>query len=343
MIEKRTIDISTGIIFRTILILLGIWFLYVIRDIVAILFIAIIITSAIEPMVNWINDKKIPRSLAVLIIYVALFLIIGTVIYFLIPPLISQTKDFAQNFPLYADKVTNIFQGVKNYSQSYNLAINGQEIIQNISNGLSKSSSAIFSTTVGLFSGFISVVIVMSLTFYMSMKKDGMKNFVIAVTPENYQDYAVSAIERIKIKIGRWMQGQLFLMLTIFALDFMVLYFLNIPYALILAIIGGLLEIIPYIGPIISAVIPIMLGFMISPITGMLVAIFYIVIHQLEGHVIVPNVMKKAVGLNPIVVILVLLIGAKLDGAVGAILSVPVATAVSVFVDDLVEKKEKNQ
>lgn len=168
-----------------------------------------------------------------------------------------------------------------------------------------------------------------------------MKGFVVAITPSKYHDYAVSSAEKIKVKIGRWMQGQLLLMLIIFALDFLALHFLNVPYALILAILGGLLEIVPYLGPIISAVPAVIFGFLVSPLTGILVLAVYIVIQQVEGHIITPQVMKKALGLNPIVVILALLVGAKIGGVLGAILSVPITTAMSVFVDDLVEKKKE--
>lgn len=338
MNEKRTVEISTGIVFRTILIILAIWFIYVIRDIVAILFIAVIVTSAIEPAINWMNNRKIPRSLAVLILYLALVFLVGMVIYFIAPSLISQFKDFSQNFPSHISKISGIFQGFQKYAESNSVVFNTQNFLQSLSDRLTSSSFSIFSTTIGVFSGFISVVVILSLTFYMSVKKDGMKSFVIALTPEKYQNYAVSATEKIKIKIGKWMQGQLFLMFTIFVLDFTALYFLKVPYALILAIFGGLLEIIPYLGPIISAIPAVILGFLISPLTGILVIATYVVIQQVESHIITPQVMKKAVGLNPIVIILVLLIGAKIGGALGAILSVPITTAISVFVEDLVDK-----
>jgi predicted PurR-regulated permease PerM len=341
MLEKRTIDISTGIIFRTVLILLGIWFLYVIRDIVAIFFIALIVTAAIEPTVNWMNRNKIPRSLAVLIIYIVLLLVIGAVIYLMVPPFIAQFKDFSQNLPFYIERITRLFKGLESYAQSYNFNFGTQNILEDLGNNLTHSPATLFSTTIGVFSGFISMVVVMSLTFYMSVKKDGMKNFVVAVTPLKYQDYAVSVVERIKLKIGRWVQGQLFLMFSIFILDFLALYFLKVPYVLILAILGGLLEIIPYIGPTISAVPATILGFFVSPLTGIMTAAVYILIHQAEGHIIAPQVMKKAVGLNPIVVILVLLIGAKVAGVLGAVLSVPITTVLSVFVDDIVEKRSE--
>ncbi len=341
MLDKHTVDISTGIIFRTVLILLGIWFLFVVRDVIAILFIAIIITASIEPAVNWMHRKKIPRSLAVSIIYVILFAVLGTIIYFLIPPFVSQFKDFSENFPLYIEKLTSIFKGLESYIQAHQVLFSGQNFLQNISDSLTQSSFSIFSTTIGVFSGFISIVVILSLTFYMSVKEDGLKGFIVAITPEKYQDYAVLSGEKIKVKIGNKKKNFPCIHLTIFncIFYFATLYFLDVPYVLVLAILGGLLEIIPYVGPIIASVPAIILGFVISPLTGILVAAAYIIIQQIEGHVIVPQVMKKAVGLNPIVVILVLLVGAKIGGVLGAILSVPIATAVSVFVDDLVDKK----
>jgi predicted PurR-regulated permease PerM len=342
MMDKRTIDISTGIIFRTILILLGIWFLYVIRDIIAILFIAIIIAAAIEPMVDWMHRKKIPRALAVAIIYAILFSIIGAFFYFLIPPLVTQLKELASNLPLYSEKISIFFKGLESYGQTHSISFSGQNLFQNISDNIAQSSSAIFSTTIGVFTGFVSIVVVLSLIFYMSVKKEGLNSFVVAIMPAKYEKYAVSVAQRIKVKMGRWIQGQLFSMLAIAVLDFSVLYFLGVPYALILAILGGLLEIIPYVGPIISAFPAVLSGFLVSPTIGLLVVAAYIIIHQIEGHVIIPNVMRKAVGLNPIIIILAILVGAKVSGVLGAILSVPIITALSVFVDDLMEKNPEN-
>ena len=122
--------------------------------------------------------------------------------------------------------------------------------------------------------------------------------------------------------------------------DFIGLAIVGVPYALILAIFAGIMEIIPYVGPIVSAVPGVVLGFLISPTLGFLALLVYLVSQQMENHVIVPQVMKKAVGLNPISVILALLIGARLGGAIGAILAIPVATGISLFINDLLEKRK---
>lgn len=338
MLEKTHVEISVGIIFRTILIILGLWFFYSIRDIIALLFIALVIVSGIEPAVNWMHNRKIPRPIGVGIIYILLFSIIGLSVSFLIPPMTEQFKELYQNLPGYSQNLENYFQGVKDYFQTQGNIFDIQKLIGNFGGSISEVSGNIFSKTIGVFSGFVSAIVVLVLVFYMAVKQDGIQDFVASVVPEKHKEYAISLTERIKAKIGKWMIGQLFLMLIIFLLDFAGLYFIGVPYALSLAIFAGLMEIIPYIGPIVSSIPAIILGLTISPMTGVLVIILGFAIHQFENHIIVPQVMKKAVGLNPIVVILALLIGLKLGGVLGAILAIPIVTAIGVVVEDLMKK-----
>lgn len=340
MLDKRTIDISTGIIFRTILILFGIWIVYIVRDVIAILFVSLIITAAIEPAVKKLIAIKIPRSFSVLIIFLVMFFIVGVLVSFLIPPIVSQFNNFIADFPERLDKFTKSFTGIENYFLSHGIVFSSQEFFQSLSDNLSQSSGRIFSTTVSIFHGFISLIAILSLTFYLSVKEEGMKNFIFSVVPEAHAAYAASLAERIRERIGMWLQGQIVLMLIIFVLDYVALYLLGVPYALILAVLAGVLEIIPYLGPLISAIPGVILGFLISPLTGLLVLAAYIIIQQFENHIIVPQVMKKAIGLNPVTVILALLVGAKLGGVFGAILAIPMAAAASVFIKDLLERKE---
>ncbi|MCD6149502.1 AI-2E family transporter [bacterium] len=338
--EKRTVNISTGIILKVAAVFLGLWFLYLIRDVIALFFVAILVMAAIEPSVNWLQGRKIPRSLSVLTVYIVLFLILGISASFLAPALISQFKDFSQDLPAYSEKVAGAFSRVKNFTESQGFNFNTQNFLENLSESLSQSSAKIFSTTVGVFSGFLSFVVIFSVAFYMSVKEKGMEKFLKSITPGGYKKQVVSVAEKIKAKIGRWMVGQLFLMFVIFILDFIALYLIGVPYALILAIIGGLLEIIPYLGPIIATILATLVGFLISPAKGLLVLLFYILIQQAENHIITPQIMKKAVGLNPVAVILALLIGVKVAGVLGAILAVPTATAIGVIAEYLIAKKD---
>ena len=179
----------------------------------------------------------------------------------------------------------------------------------------------------------------MVITFYMTIEEDGLKKFVRSIAPIEYQPYLVQKTNRIQVKMGGWLRGQLILMFIIGSLTYVGLLILDVPYALVLAIFAGLAEFVPFLGPLIAAVPAVFFSFSDSPWKAFGVVIFYIVLQQLENQVIVPKVMQKAVGLNPIVVIIVMLIGAKVAGLVGILLAVPATTIAWIFFADIFERK----
>jgi predicted PurR-regulated permease PerM len=338
--DTRQINISSVAIFKIVAILLGLWFLYMVRDVVVLLFLSVILTATFDSPLDWMAKRKIPRPLGVFIIYIALFLILGLLVSFLIPPLVSQFQSFANNLPVYSEKIATTLNGITQYAESYNIQFNTNEFLLNSTGNFLQSSNKIFSTTVEVFSFFISALVVLALTFYMSVKEDSLNKFLVSIMPKIHHEYSISVADRIKQKIGSWFAGQLLLMLIIFVLDFAALSIFRIPYALVLALLAGFLEIVPYLGPIISTVLASAIGFLISPVTGFMVLGILTIIQQIESNIIVPQLMKKAVGLDPIVVILALLIGAKLGGVPGAVLSVPIATSISVVAGDFFNHKE---
>ncbi len=332
---------STKIILKILLIVLGLGFLYAIRDILALFFVSVLIAAAIDPAIKFLQKSKLPRSVSVFLVYVLLLILIGTIISFLIPALVTQFNEFIKALPGYLDRLGEFLTGLKIFGETHGIIVDQQQIFENISQSIGQSSSGIFSTTVGIFSGAISLVAILTMAFYMSVREDGMENFFRTITPKKYQKQTIFLAEKIKSKIGLWMAGQLLLAIIIFILDYLFLLFLGIPYALILAIIGGVLEVIPYFGPIISAIIGTTIALFVSPLKGLFVLLGYIIIQQMENNILVPQIMKKAVGLNPLVVILSLLIGMKLAGTVGAVLAVPVATAIGVVAKDLLDLENK--
>ncbi len=338
--QKQEIEISTGIIFKTILILLAVWFLYLVMDVIALVFIAVIITSAMDPLVDWLQSKKIPRTAGVLGLFLALFLLIGLIVSFLIPPIIVQFQDFSQNFPRYFQAGQTSFAELRVFLAGKHINFDPQQLLDNFTGAFASLSGNIFSRTIDVFSGFISIIVVFSLAFYMTVEENGIKKFITSVTPDQYREYAVDLTTRIKEKIGKWMLGQLLLMLIIFVLDAIGLTLIGVPYALVLAVFAGVMEIVPYIGPIISAIPGMILGFMISPMTGFLAMLVYLIAQQLENNLIVPQIMKKAVGLNPVATIIALLVGLRLGGVMGAILAIPVATAISLAINDFIRLRK---
>lgn len=341
MSERTTVDISIGIIFRTVLIVLAVWFVYLIKDIIALLFIAIVMVAAMDPIVYRLHRRKIPRVVGVSIVYFCLLAVIGLIASFLVPTLVAQFEEFVRNLPDIARGLENSFQGLNAFFQAQHIALSTQSLLSDFGAEASGSFGGIFTATVGIFSFFVAAIIVLVMAFYMAIKEDGIKNFIVSVVPEKHKEYAGSLELRVQRKIGRWMLGQIFLMVIVFLLDFIGLSILGVPFALTLAILAGLMEIVPYIGPIVSAVPAVIVGLSVSPLTGFFVLILYIIVQQFEGHILLPQVMKKAVGLHPIATILALLIGLKLGGIPGAVLAIPIATAVSVFLGDLFEKPKE--
>lgn len=338
---NRIIDISSGTILRTIFILLLLWFLYLVRDILLLVFLAIIIVSAIDPIVDWFQKRKIPRSLTVIAVYVIFLFILSLTVFLLTPPLTNEIRGLGENVPQLVEKITGYFSSAREYASSHNLQQYVSNFLGSTAERISQTGSSIFSGTVSFIGGIFSFVVVLSIAFYMTVQEKGIKKFFASIVPDEHSKYALGLVDRIQFKMGRWLQGQFFLMFIVFALDYIGLLLIGAPYALVLALIAGILEIVPYIGPIISAVIAVAICFLHGPLTGLLALGVFGLVQQLEGYVLTPLIMKKAVGLNPVVVILALMIGAKLGGVIGIVVSVPVATVLGEVVNDLTKKEEK--
>ena len=344
MDKEQTINISTSTIVKILIFFLVISFLYLIKEVLLIIFVALVLASAFDPWVDWFQKRKIPRSLSILIIYIVLFAVITFAFVLIVPPISKEVTQLSENFPLYYEKIAN---GIQSFQSSGNLDAQAQ--LQKGLNSLGENLPGTLSNVVGtlfdIFGGIFSVLLVLVLTFYFTVQEGAMKGFLQSVTPVKAQPYLMRLYGRIQVKLGQWLRGQLILSVVIFALTFIGLTILGVPYALILAFIAGLFEIVPMIGPWMSAIPAVFFGFLQSPLMGISVVILYIVIQELENHLIVPKVMSKAVGLNPLIVIIAILVGMKLGGIVGALLAVPVATALSVFLKDLMDKKadQENQ
>lgn len=343
-VEKMQVSISIGTILKTIILLLVLGFLWLIKDVLALLFVAIILSAAFDPMVDYLHQKKVPRALSILGIYVIFLGLVAGAIILLAGPVVQQVKNIAYDADT-AHFYQKIQEGLENLNQigAKSGADQSSQGLSVITNSLSKASSGIFSFIVSLFGGIISFFIILVITFYLVAEEDGMKRFIRNIVPWKNQPYAMQLINKIQGRMGYWLRGQLFLSLIVFSLVYLGLSIIGVKYALILALTAGLFEIIPYLGPLLSAVPAVFFAFAESPTKALVVIGLYFLIQQAENHLIVPKVMGKSVGLNPIVVILSILIGARIGGAVGAILAVPVATAISVYFEELVDNKTKEE
>ncbi len=340
-IQVHKIEISPKSIWQSIGIVLLVLFLILIREVLLLLFLAIVVVSAAQPIVGWLEEKRIPRTAGSLLLYFLALTFLTGLFYLLLPAVRQDLVLLTKEIPLYIDNINSFLENVNQLAVQYNFESNLDQVVTNLANSVGGQISNIFANTFSFLFGLLKLLVVFSLSFYMLVEKNGTRNFIQAVTPAKYQAYTISLVSRIQGKMGWWLLGQFSMMIIIFALNYLVLSLLGVKFALVIAVIGGLLEIIPYLGPIIATVPAVLAGFTVSPWVALIVLIAYIVIQQIENYLIAPLIMRKAVGLNPAVIILALLIGGIVGGVLGILVAVPVATALGVIVSDLLDKDVK--
>jgi len=343
MSDKKTqlVSVSTGTILKIIAVLLAIAFLYMIRSVIGIAFAAWVLASAISPWVDKMHTKRIPRWLGVLMIYIVLLAIVSLAIYLVIPPIVHQVQQLSSTFPQVYERIVGYFDSANELSgQIFEPIKSG---LDNLSKSFSNISGSVFSAVSTVFGGIVSFLAVLVMTFYMTLEEDGMKKFIKSAAPLKYQPYLISKVKRVQMKMGMWLRGQLILSLIIGVLVYIGLLIIGVDYALVLALLAAVTEFVPYVGPILGGIPAVFLALTQSPIKAAFVVVLYVVIQQLENSVISPKVMQKAVGLNPIIVILALLIGGTIGGLAGVILAIPAVTILSVFVEDFFGNKKKEE
>jgi len=319
------------------MILMG--FLWYIHEVVIIFFVSLLLAALIEPFAEWFAKRNIPRVLSVLIVYVVLLTVIVLVFVGLAPIISEQFTQVTSNASTFSSELTDTFAKLQTFSIQHGLSEDITNTIRGIEQAISQSTTSLFSTVKGLVGGLATGLIILVLTFYMVAEGNKMQKYFKSLAPVEYQPYLSELMKKMKIKIGAWLRGQLFLGLIIGIVSFIGLSILNVRYALLLAVIAGLCEMIPYIGPIFSAIPAAMIAFTQSPTLGLIVIGMYLVIQQIENHLLVPKVMQKATGLNPIVSIVALLVGVKLGGVPGAFFAIPVAMMLTVIVEDLFDQQ----
>ena len=337
--EIQRITISTSTIFRFFAVVLGLAAIFLIRDIIFSLIFAVIIASAIEPSIEWLKKRGIGRILGVIMIY-ATFVIIVSFFAYLIVPLMINELDIATTS--LAKIQRQILIGVR---QTGGTAI-GSFVSDNADTFLKLPLQYIgmFGQTLvkggsQVFRSFLTVLIIFVFSFYLGTQEKGIENFLRMVTPLKYEPYAIDLWRRSQGKLGRWFRAQMLLGAIVGVFIFIGLTMLGVEQALLLAVISALFEIIPVAGPILAAIPAVITGFVMSPIIGVSIIALYVIVQQTESHIIIPVVMKKAVGLSPLIVVIALLIGAELGGIFGLLLAVPVTTVCAELLNDWDRKK----
>lgn len=327
------IDITARTIIRFLVILVGFWIVYLIRDVLLMLFAAAVIAAAIEPLAGWCEKRRIPRALTVIGVYVILLLLLSLVVSLMIPPLTEQITHLANAVPEVLAALERVAPlGVSVNQQATVTAV--QQVLQRLGENIATAGVSVFEQTRSIFSGALTILFVFILAFYLVVERDALKKLFRVVIPPRHILYVEQMLDRVQWGIGRWLLAQVTLAVILGIVVGVGLSIIGVPYALVLGLLAGLLEVIPVIGPIVAAVPGIIIGFAQSWVFGVVTLVFYVLVQQAENHFLVPTIMRKATGLNPLITLVAVLLGARLAGVVGIILAVPMATILSIFWSD---------
>lgn len=308
-------------VLATVLLIALALLVFQIKIILIAIFMAYILMASLDPFVTFLRKYKVPKIVAVALVYLS---VIAFIVLLVVPIL-----------PFFISQVQALFKAIPEYINITSEALGIEFNISQINSTLTSSAGTIGQNAVSItgkvFGSIFSVLSIFILGFYFLIERERMNSSIPNLFPQENREKVKEVILQIEEKLGAWLRGQIVLSLVIGAITWVVLSILNIPYALPLAILAGFLEIVPTLGPIIAAIPAVIVAFAISPVMGGVVALAYTIIQIAENNLIVPKIMQKAVGLNPVVILIAILIGGNLLGFVGALLAIPFLSALIII------------
>lgn len=330
------ISISTGTFVRAIVIgtiAFAVWYLH---NLVLLVLTAIVIASAIEPGVSFFVKRKIPRVLAVLVMYLLVFGSLFTVIYVFLPPMIMDAQSLISTAPQYLDSLNLPTDAIPQFTPSHETGVSGAfETLFNFRSAFAGTSQGTFRAIAAIFGGIFSFAIVVVLSFYFAIQETGIEDFIRLIVSQKNEEYMVGLWHRAQRKIGLWMQGQVLSSLIGGVIAYLGLLILGVPSALLLAVFTAVAMLVPIFGSFLSAIPAILIAFTAGGLPlALIVAGLYLIINQFEAHLIHPLVVNKVVGIPPLLIILALIVGEQLAGFLGVLLAIPLAAALRELLSD---------
>lgn len=320
----RKIEISYRTIMFTVFFLILLYLVYQLMGVILLVFISVILMSALNPGVDFLQRLKVPRLISILLFYVLILGFISSVVASLITPLVEQTNRLIGATPIILDKLGG-------------LELDPGLIVKE----MTSLPTNVFKFALGAFENVIVVFSVMVFTFYLLLQRKDIKKHLTLAFGSDGERKAEIFVDKLEQRLGSWVRGQLFSMTLVGLLTYGGLSLLGIEYALPLAILAGLLEIITNIGPVVSAIPAIIIALATNPTLALGVTALYFVIQQVEAQIITPNVMHQAIGFNPLVTMVALMSGFTLGGIGGAVLALPTVLTGQLIIETIYQNREK--
>jgi predicted PurR-regulated permease PerM len=322
-----------------------VWGAYLARDAILLIYVSVLLAIGFGPVVRAIERqpelhlgaRRLPRWFAILVVYLVIIGVMTIAGFMIIPPLIDQTRELWAHLPDLLDRAQTFL--MEHGVLSHRITL--EEAVRNTPASPGSAVGTVATAVTHIFTGLLAFITLVILTFYLLVDSKQIFSAFARLFPREQRLRVLEVSNKISIKVSAWLSGQLILAGTIGATAALGLYLLGVPYFYVLALIAAIGELVPVIGPILSAVPAILVALSVSGQTALFVTIFWLVQQQIENHLLVPKVMERQVGVSPVVVISALVIGGSLLGIVGAVLAVPTAAIIQVIVQEILDERER--
>lgn len=332
--EKETIfDVRWATLWRLFSFGILILIFYLTRDVLGALFAGVVVSLGLEPVINFLHDRRIPRLLGTITVFLGFLLIFGFTFYFVMPVFIEEAGNFLDEF----NQLLSLLFGFRISEFSLTGFTNSFEQIVAALKSNNFSVGGISSALKNVVLFFLAMLV----TFRFVLEKDGVEKFLRAILPDSYENPILRIFHRFKIKIRRWLMAQLALSLIVGLLIGIGLWLLGVNYPLILGFLAALFEVVPIIGPVFVGAIAFLIAVPESMTLGFYVILLFMLVNQLESHVLSPFIVGRAMSVNPIIVMVAIVGGAEVAGFLGIILAVPIAVILQEILFFLAEQKSQ--
>lgn len=334
--EHRTISITTKTLWTILMIVVGVFIAWKLKSFIMVVVLSVIIASFIEAGARVLKRVHIPRPIAVFFLYTLGLVVVGGILYLIIPLFIYEIADFMDLFPK-----DSLFVKLVEPFISSGFTSNSFKELLTIQN--SGGSVGIFGALQGFFGGLLDTLLVMIISFYLAIQEKGVEQFLRVIIPEQHEDYVVNLWNRVERKIGYWFGGQVLVAILVGLVTYIGLFLMGVPYALILSAVAGLFVFVPF-GTAISMAPALALGYFGGGV-GLAVQIFlfYGVVHYIESYFFTPYILHRTIGMPMLVIILSVIACFELFGLIGVVIAVPVAVLILELVYDYGSFMKKNK
>ncbi len=338
MREEKTLTLNWDFCLKMALLVIFIYFLYLIKDLIIWIVFALVLSILFNFAIEFLERKRVPRILATVIVYFGLLILIGLFFYKTAPIFLAEINQFIEKLPEYLNKISPYLDKLGLGSIE-----NSSSLFSFIRNNLQQVSQGIISALIVIFGGLQSTVFIVFLAFFFSLEKNLLENLLSNFIPLKYRERFLRLVPRVKRRVNNWFVSRIIGVIFVALLSYLVLRVFDVKYAFILAILGGILDFIPMLGPVVAGLLIAMIVMMSSVTKALIILICFIIIQQLEGNILFPVLFKKFVGLPPSLVLIALAVGASLWGFLGAILAIPLTGIIFEIIKDYLKVKKRKE